>query len=75
MSDEKDVLVFAGVDKRNTLRKYGYSLRGKPAVSCKQLSRGQHLSLIASMSTAGVMDFDIVEGGVNGDGRNFFCLI
>ena len=54
------MLVFvdeSGLDKRNTLRKYGYSLRGKPAVCYKPLSRGQHLSIIASMSTAGVMDF------------------
>lgn len=67
---EKEMLVFvdeSGLDRRNTLRKYGYSLRGKPAVSHKHLSRGQHLSLVASMSAAGVIDFDIVEGGVNGD--------
>jgi transposase len=66
----KDMLVFldeSGLDKRNTLRKYGYSLRGRPPICCTELSRGRHLSLIASISTAGVNDCQLVEGGVNGD--------
>lgn len=65
-----DMLIFldeSGTDKRDKLRKYGYSLRGKPPVSHKILSRGQHLSLIAFMSTAGVIDFQIVRGSVDGD--------
>ena len=66
---DKDMVFFvneSGFDRCNTLRKYGYSLRGKPAVCHRLLSRGQHLSLIGSMSTAGVIDCDLVEGGVNG---------
>ena len=79
---EKGMLLFvdeSGVGKHNILRKYSFSLRGKPAVSSKQLSRGQHLSLIACMSAAGVMNFDIVEGSMEMVfivmARNFVCLI
>lgn len=65
-----EMLVFldeSGADKRDYLRKYGYSLRGKPPVCHKLLVRGQHVSLIAFMSTAGILDFDIAHGSVNGD--------
>ena len=65
-----DMLIFldeSGSDKRDYLRKYGYSLRGKPPTSHKLLSRGEHISLIAFMSTAGVLDCQIVHGSVDGD--------
>ena len=47
-----EVLIFLdemGSDKRNTLRKYGYSLRGKPAISQKLLVRGKSVSATAFM--------------------------
>jgi len=47
--------------------KYGYGWRGKPIVSQKLLIRGQHLSTLAFMSTAGLLDCMTVSGGVNGD--------
>ena len=40
-----------GADRRNCLRRFGYSLRGKPAVSKKLLVCGQRISAIAVMST------------------------
>ena len=65
-----EMLIFldeTGSDKRNTLRKYGYSLRGKPAVSQKLLVRGKRVSAIAFMSVCGVLDLKIVEGTVDSD--------
>ena len=44
-----------------------YSLRGRPPISHKLLARGKHVSLIAFMSTMGVLDCKIMDGGVDGD--------
>ena len=71
-----DMLIFldeSGFDKRNSLRKYGYSLRGKPPVCHKFLVRGERISLIAFMSMAGVLDCHIIHGTVNGD--NFYDFV
>ena len=65
-----EMLIFldeTGSDKRNCLRKYGYSLRGKPAVSQKLLVRGRRVSAIAFMSVYGMLDVKVVEGNVDGD--------
>ena len=46
------MLVFldeTGSDRQDSLRKYGYSLRGKPAVSQKLLVRRERVSAIAYM--------------------------
>ena len=64
-----EMLVFldeSGTDRRDTLRKYGYSLRGQPARALSMLPRGVHLSAIAAMCSEGVLACKIVEGGVNG---------
>ncbi len=50
-----EMLVFideSGFDCRDTLRKYGYSLRGQP---CQAVSRGKGLSVIAAMCPDGVI--------------------
>ena len=63
---EPEMLIFideTGSDKRDSLRKYGYSLRGRPAKSHKILSRGRHVSAMAMMS----MNVHIVHGSVNGE--------
>ena len=65
-----DMIIFldeSGCDRRDYMRKYGYSLRGQPPVCHKILARGEHLSLITFMSTAGVLDCQIVHGSVDGD--------
>jgi len=54
-------------DRRDTIRKYRYGWRSKPIVSHKLLIRGQHLSTLAFMSTACLLDCMTVSGGVNGD--------
>lgn len=43
-----------GADRRNTLCKYGYSLRGKPASNHSLLIRGERVSAIACMSVNGI---------------------
>lgn len=63
-----EMLVFVdetGADRRNCMRRFGYSLRGKPAVSRKLLVRGQRVSAIAAMSTAGILDCYTVAGSVD----------
>ena len=65
-----EMLVFVdetGADRRNCLRRFGYSLRGRPAVSKKLLVRGQRVSAIASMSTDGILDCVTYTGSVTGD--------
>ena len=58
-----EMLVFideSGFDCRDTLRKYGYSLRGQPCQAVSHLHRGKRLSVIAAMCTDGALIF---EGG------------
>ena len=67
---DPDMFIFldeTGSDRRNALRKYGYSLRGIPAVSHKLLIRGEHLSTIACISMEGILEFQTVKSSVDGD--------
>jgi len=73
---KSDMLIFfdeTGTDRRDSLRRYAYSWRGKPARAHRLLVRGQHLSSIALMSTNGVLDVQVVTGGVDGDVYYDFC--
>lgn len=68
-----DMLVFVdetGTDKRSCLRKYGYSLVGKRAVSEKMLVRGKRFSAISAMSRDGILDVSITTQSIDGDA---FC--
>ena len=65
-----DMLVFldeTGADRRNSVRKFGYSMRGKPLVSHKLLVRGERVSAIACISIAGLLDVMTVKGTTDGD--------
>ena len=67
---EPHMLVFideTGTDRRDALRKYGYSLRGKTPRSNRLLYRGQHLSALTIMSCDGILDVHIEHESVNGD--------
>ena len=47
---DRDMMIFldeTGSDRRNSIRKYGYSIRGRPLVSEKLLVRGKRISAIA----------------------------
>ena len=56
-----------GCDRKNLLRKKGYSIHGKPAVTHKLLVQGEHVSVIAAISTKGLLDVKICRGGVDSD--------
>ena len=56
-----------GSDRRNALRRRGYSWRGKPAISHKLLVRGERISSIACISMKGVLECTMVTGSVDGD--------
>ena len=61
-----EMLVFVdetGADRRDCMRRFEYSLRGRPAISHKLLVRGQQVSAIAAMS--GVLDLCTMIGSVD----------
>ena len=63
-----DIFVFLdeiGTDRRDILRRYGYSWRGMPAKANKLLVRGEHLAAVAFMSTTGVLDCKITHQTIN----------
>ena len=65
-----EMLVFldeSGCDNRDSLRKMGYSLRGKPARKQKLFVRGEHVSVLCTMSVEGILSCNLVRGGVNGE--------
>lgn len=55
-----------GCDKRNSMRRYGYSVRGIPPCDHRLLIRGTRYSAIPVMSMYGIHDVEIVEGSVDG---------
>ena len=65
-----DMLIFldeSGCDNRDSVRKKGYSLRGKPARKQKLLVRGEHVSLLCTMSLEGILTCNLVRGVVDGE--------
>ena len=56
-----------GSDRRDSLCRYGYSLRGKPARSQKLLVRGKRVSAIGALSGSGMLGCHVVEGSVTAD--------
>lgn len=68
----------SGCDRRDSIRKYGYSVRGSPANAHILLSRGKRYSAIPIMSQDGIHDVCLYEGTVNGDRFKEFiqhCLL
>ena len=66
---DQDMMIFldeTGSDQRNAIRKYGYSIRGRPLVSEKLLVHGKRISAIAFMSVHGMLDCKTVTGSVDG---------
>ena len=64
------MLVFVdetGTDMRDNLRKYGYSVRGKPIVSHKLAFRGQRVSAIVVMTSTGILDYKLTQDTVDSD--------
>ena len=68
----------SGYDRRCSLRKYGYGLRGIRPVKRRLLVRGVRYSTIPVMSINGIEDVLITEGTINGDRFSYFirtCLL
>ena len=59
----------SGSDKRSALQRYGYALKGKPAVADKLLIliRGKRYSAIIMMSVDGLLDAYVTDGSVDGE--------
>ena len=65
-----EMLIFideSGSDRRNVIRKQGYSLRGKPLKKFAPLVRGERISAIAGISMAGLLDVKFIVGTTDGD--------
>ena len=56
-----------GSARRNSVRSYGYSLKGMRAVSHELRVSSQRINAIGAMSTEGMEDVYIVEGNVTGE--------
>jgi len=56
-----------GSDKRNALRKYAYSLQAVTPINYCLYTSSKQISAISAISTRGVEDVYLAEGGVNGD--------
>ena len=56
-----------GCDRRNSLRKYAYGIRGQTPRDYQLQMRGVRYSAIGILSSNGIDDVYITEGSVNGD--------
>ena len=72
-----DMLIWideTGSDKRKSVRKYGYSLRGIPPRTCQLFVGGKRVSAIPVMTTRGIEDVYTTTDSVNGEKFvEFFC--
>lgn len=62
----------SGCNRRNSIRKYGYSIRGIRPVDHRILVRGTRYSAVPVMSVQGIHDVFLAEGSINGDRFEFF---
>ena len=65
-----EMLIFVdetGTDRRNSIRRYGYCLVGKPARSHSLLVRGKRFSAIGILSVSGILDTFVTADNVNGE--------
>lgn len=70
MDFDPKTLIFideTGSNRRNTVRKFGYSLQGMTPVSHKFTVYGKRLSAIGILTYRGIEDIYIAEGNVNSD--------
>lgn len=56
----------SGCDRRNTIRRYGYSIRAMPLSDQRLFIRGTRYSAIPIVSTEGIHDVYLAEGSVDG---------
>lgn len=56
-----------GCDRRDHIRKFGYSLRGVSPIYNRLLHRGERISAIGAMCTGGLLAYKFMKGSVNGE--------
>lgn len=62
-----------GCDHRDHTRNFGYSLKGEPPIYHRFLARGRRISVIAALSSEGILDYEFTTGTV--DGETFFDFV
>ena len=68
-----EMMVFVdetGSDNRDSMRKFGYALRGQRATSVRLLCRGKRVNSVAAMDVNGVICVNSTTDSINGD---VFC--
>lgn len=55
-----------GCDRRDAMRRFGYSLRGQRCVAKRLLVRGERVSSVTAMTQKGILDYKFVIGTTNG---------
>ena len=60
-----------GCDRRD---RYAYDIKGKATVKKRKLFRGKHVSAILAITNEGVLDFNIVTGGVSAETFDHFVI-
>ena len=63
----------SGCDKRDNIRKFGYSIRGERPVYHRFLHRGKRVSIIAALCTEGMVAIELISGAVNAE--KFFDFV
>ena len=66
---DRECFVFideTGCSNKDHTRKFGYALRGEPAVEHRWIHRGSRISAIAAI-TSGILAVELQTGSVNGD--------
>ena len=65
-----NMLVFAdetGKDARDCARRFGYALRGQTPQAPHSFNRGVRTSVIAAISSTGLIGYELHTGGVSGE--------
>ena len=55
-----------GSDRRDAMRKFGYSLRSERCVAKRLLVRGELVSVITAITLDGILDYQFIHGTTNG---------
>ena len=75
-SNQRCTFYETGSDRRNSIRKFGYGIRGLTPVTQQLCVYGKRVSAIrVIMSVRGIKDSYIVEGSVNSDIFIERCLL
>ena len=62
-----------GCDRRDRYQSFAYGIKEK-TMKKQNLFRGEHISAIVAMTNKGVLDFNIVTGGVSAETFDYFVI-